>query len=88
MREQEEEPMSLLHKNKFVRGLLLRVAVSRQTDLQGSAIVLRTRQPRYSSAEPKQTLIDLSSSVPTTFTMTLDTFSSGPIKIPTSTPSH
>ena len=39
-----------------------------------------TRQPRYTSAEPRPTLIDLSSSVLTTLTMTLAAISSWPIK--------
>ena len=86
MREQEE-PISLLHKNEFVRGLLLRGALSRQTSTRRYHRVANTaRQPHYTSAEPRPTLIDLSSSVPTT--TILAPISSGPIKNLTSTPSH
>ena len=50
--------MSLFHKDKFARGLLLRVAVSRQTDLQGSATVSQTRQDSHVIPQQNQANFD------------------------------
>ena len=43
-RRGEGEEMSLLRQIKFAEGLLLRVTVQREKDLQGKPAILRTRQ--------------------------------------------
>ena len=70
--EEEGEEMPLLRQINFAEGLLFRVAVQRENDLQGKPAILT----------------ELSSNATTALTTIPAPISSGPMKNPTSSPSH